>query len=136
MNKNNWRHEHDRLLEIFECESKFSLRKIRQYFQASGCSFDENFRKYFQRLATLTLKTLTNDNFTLVLYQKPNKALYLFTFVTNDLDWKRYTRTIYLSSYLFYSFLHSVDFDFDFIFIQYECIDCVRSFGIEFDISN
>lgn len=51
MNGNNWKVELDRLLEIFERESTLSLRTINQCFAASGCPFDEDFRKYFLKMS-------------------------------------------------------------------------------------
>lgn len=53
MTEHNLKQEFHRLLEMFERESEISLRKIKHCFQVADRPFDENFRKYFQKMTTL-----------------------------------------------------------------------------------
>lgn len=53
MAKENWHRELQHLLGIFERESTASLKKISEYFLASGQTLDEQFRQHFLDMSTL-----------------------------------------------------------------------------------
>lgn len=53
MSANEWKSDMDRMLAKIERESTQSLRKINQCFIATHRPFNEEFRKYFLKMATL-----------------------------------------------------------------------------------
>lgn len=51
MNSDDWKHEWNRMLDLFADQAESSLGKINRDFKAMNRSFDENFRQYFLKMS-------------------------------------------------------------------------------------
>lgn len=85
----NWEIEMHRLLEIFEQESRSSLRKINGYLMASGKPFGEHFCKYFLKMSNLRYIASIHSNFFKIIFTFKLKPKSKCIFVRLRLGWPR-----------------------------------------------